>query len=115
MKPKQPRKRPPNPADRRVQRLLFYAQPHAVRRRHRDEARYEQCANREDLIYALVLRDGGYRCARCGRQYGLVIDHITPVSLGGKTELDNLQLLCREHDLEKQTEIIDYRPGREQE
>lgn len=33
-------------------------------------------------------------CSKCGSNYLLQIDHIKPYSLGGKTELNNLRLLC---------------------
>jgi hypothetical protein len=49
-------------------------------------------------------RDGG-SCAfvgsdghRCGSTTRLELDHITPLALGGKTEADNLRLLCRAHN-----------------
>jgi hypothetical protein len=54
-------------------------------------------ANRRvpDNLRALVLvRDGG-RCRRCRRSINLEMDHIVPVSKGGKTEESNLQILCR--------------------
>lgn len=44
-----------------------------------------------------VLRRDGFKCRSCGANGGesqLEIDHITPVSRGGLTELDNLQALC---------------------
>lgn len=36
---------------------------------------------------------------RCGSRYRLEVDHIVPVALGGKTELNNLRLLCQTHNL----------------
>ncbi len=39
-------------------------------------------------------RDHG-ACVRCGSTNDITIDHIVPVSFGGKSELQNLQLLCR--------------------
>ena len=48
----------------------------------------------KDFIKA---RDG-YICKYCGRTEGnglfLCIDHIFPISLGGTSDLDNLQTLC---------------------
>jgi 5-methylcytosine-specific restriction endonuclease McrA len=106
---KNPRKRPPDPRDPRVQTLLFWAQPESWRRAHKHEARYVQYANLADLMYDLVLRDG-YRCLCCGSTKGLNIDHVRPVSKGGKTELENLQILCRSCNEAKDDQIIDYRP-----
>lgn len=63
-------------------------------------------ANRHDAIRnELVQRDGNY-CAICGQAFDSVeatIDHIYPRSLGGKTELDNLQLLCPACNIAKGT------------
>ena len=42
---------------------------------------------------------------RCTRRFHLQIDHITPWSLGGSDELENLQLLCRPHNLKKGTRV----------
>ena len=38
---------------------------------------------------------------RCTRKFHLQKDHIIPWSLGGSDELENLQLLCRPHNLNK--------------
>lgn len=46
------------------------------------------------LREAIHQRDGG-ACLHCGSKEFLVIDHIVPQSLGGTTEPENLQLLCR--------------------
>lgn len=57
---------------------------------------------RNKLLRAKVLeRDSGI-CARCGRfDQKWQGDHIVPISMGGKDELDNLQTLCRIHHAEK--------------
>ncbi len=36
---------------------------------------------------------------RCGSKFQFQIDHITPVTWGGETSLENLRLLCRTHNL----------------
>ena len=57
----------------------------------------DRVANRRvpDSVRAVVLlRDGG-RCRKCRRAIKLEMDHIVPVSKGGKTEESNLQTLCR--------------------
>lgn len=108
MASKNPRKRPPDKRDPVVQRLLFYALPEAAKRRHKHQARHDQYEHQHDLTYELTIRYG-YRCLCCGTTRHLGLDHIVPVSRGGKTELDNLQLLCRDCNHRKGTEIIDYR------
>ena len=45
------------------------------------------------LRAAVLARDGG-KCLRCGATADLHVDHIVPVSLGGRTVFENLQTLC---------------------
>lgn len=42
-----------------------------------------------------VLERDAYRCRVCLTWIDLAVDHIYPESLGGPTELDNLQALCK--------------------
>lgn len=53
-------------------------------------------------------RRDGYRCVKCGCRENLTIDHVIPVSLGGKCWLKNLQTLCRCCNLEKGNRVIQY-------
>lgn len=47
------------------------------------------------MRFAVYAKDG-YRCKKCGRvSNDLEIDHIIPISKGGKSTFDNLQTLCR--------------------
>ncbi|MDR1201571.1 MAG: HNH endonuclease [Tannerellaceae bacterium] len=45
-------------------------------------------------------RDGN-RCLNCGSIEDLSIDHIIPLSKGGKTVIQNLQTLCMKCNLQK--------------
>ena len=46
------------------------------------------------MRFKIYERDG-YRCRKCGRRTDdLEIDHIFPISKGGKSNYDNLQTLC---------------------
>ena len=54
----------------------------------------------------LVVSDGE-RCANCGMTENLVVDHILPIAKGGLSEIDNLQLLCRECNRIKGKLMID--------
>jgi len=50
------------------------------------------------LRYQVLKRDNS-KCVMCGslaKDEILVIDHITPVVMGGKSNLENLQTLCRQ-------------------
>ncbi len=45
------------------------------------------------IRFAIYNRDGNC-CCRCGSPYDLEIDHIYPISKGGKSNFENLQTLC---------------------
>lgn len=47
----------------------------------------------DDLKQLVWTRDKG-RCQKCGSNTELQFDHIIPVSLGGATAAENLQILC---------------------
>ena len=63
-----------------------------------------QAAESKRFISAKVRREvfarASYCCQHpnCGSTYGLEIDHKKPVSKGGMSKLENLQLLCRHHN-----------------
>lgn len=58
-----------------------------------------------------VLKKDAFKCIACGRGapdgVKLHIDHKTPFSLGGLTELNNLQTLCDECNISKSNKFID--------
>jgi 5-methylcytosine-specific restriction endonuclease McrA len=62
----------------------------------------------ESLRYDVLKRDG-YRCQICGATANdgakLHVDHIIPVSKGGKTEMSNLQTLCDRCNLGKSNKL----------
>lgn len=44
-----------------------------------------------------VMKRDNYRCQRCGAHVSeqpLEVDHVTPISEGGSSSIDNLQVLC---------------------
>lgn len=59
------------------------------------------------MRFAIFRRDGE-RCKRCGSRHDLEIDHIVPISKGGKSTYDNLQTLCHSCNMEKGTDIERY-------
>lgn len=55
------------------------------------------------MRFSIYERDG-YKCRKCGisdRYANLEIDHIIPISKGGKSTYDNLQTLCHKCNVEK--------------
>lgn len=47
----------------------------------------------------------GFSCQQCNSAEDLQIDHILPLSKGGKSKLDNLQLLCKPCNMRKGTSV----------
>lgn len=59
------------------------------------------------LRFTIYERDH-YKCRKCGSTHNLEIDHIVPISRGGKTTYDNLQTLCHKCNVEKGRETRKY-------
>lgn len=67
--------------------------------------RVERAKVSNKLRFAIYERDG-HRCCKCHRRTGnLEIDHIFPISKGGKSTYDNLQTLCHECNVKKSNKI----------
>lgn len=62
----------------------------------------------DSLRYDVLARDG-FKCVICGATVEdgvkLHVDHIIPISKGGKTEIDNLRTLCDRCNLGKSDKI----------
>jgi len=57
-----------------------------------------------------IFKRDKYRCLQCGTRKNLTIDHILPRILGGTDAEDNLQTLCRYHNMAKGSfSVKDYR------
>lgn len=65
-----------------------------------------------DSIRFEVFRRDGYRCKICGMspeadpEVTLHVDHIIPVSLGGISEIENLQTLCSSCNMGKKAKLM---------
>lgn len=72
-------------------------------------AEHERSLMTPSLRFKILTRDN-YRCVLCGRGASdgvkLQIDHIIPVSKGGKTTEDNLQTLCKDCNLGKSNKLL---------
>ena len=71
-------------------------------------AAYERSLMTDSLRYDILKRDN-FRCQICGASASdgvkLHVDHIIPVSKGGKTEPSNLQTLCERCNLGKSNKL----------
>ncbi|MDE2854446.1 MAG: HNH endonuclease signature motif containing protein [Chloroflexota bacterium] len=56
-----------------------------------------------------LVADAGERCANCGAEDSLVLDHVIPIARGGRSTLDNLQMLCATCNRIKGALMIDCR------
>lgn len=80
-------------------KIKYYCTHEIIRKKYvyQDDAQVERGKMNESLRYDVFKRDG-FRCCICGAtaQDGakLHVDHIIPVSKGGKTVMSNLQTLC---------------------
>lgn len=79
--------------------------------KHRDykvSAKYERSLMSDSLRYDILKRDN-FRCCICGASakdgVNLHVDHIIPVSKGGKTIKNNLQTLCDRCNLGKSNKL----------
>jgi 5-methylcytosine-specific restriction endonuclease McrA len=97
--------------DSALEALLDRADPDRRLKRRESRRRRAQIEARESRIVPRTLRDevwsrDGGRCVfsssdgiRCPATERLEIDHIRPYALGGRSDIGNLRLLCRAHNL----------------
>ena len=84
--------------------IKYYIDECLKSREYKQSAKYQRSLMTDKLRYQVLTRDK-HRCTICGatQQDGvkLHVDHICPVSKGGKTELSNLRTLCDRCNLGK--------------
>ena len=66
--------------------------------------RVERAKVSNKMRFAVFARDHE-RCVKCGSRRNLEVDHIYPISKGGKTEMSNLQTLCHRCNVKKGNSI----------
>ena len=59
-----------------------------------------------NTIRRRIFERDGYKCAYCGSDHSPEIDHIHPVSKGGNSVDDNLQVLCKACNSSKGNELV---------
>ena len=79
-------------ADRERRRRGRLDRAHAALERERTSLARREPLPR-DVRLTVWRRDRG-RCRECGNGFDLQYDHVIPLSLGGASSVDNLQLLC---------------------
>lgn len=62
----------------------------------------------KDDIKILTEAQGG-KCLMCGKKTKLTLDHIVPLSKGGRNDITNFQMLCHSCNSKKHTTIKDLR------
>lgn len=70
------------------------------------KVRVERARASKKMRLSILSRDH-FKCKYCGSTLNLEIDHIIPISKGGKSEYNNLQTLCHRCNINKGTDIID--------
>lgn len=58
------------------------------------------------IVRKRILEKYGYKCVNCGSTENLHIDHIIPLSIGGREDEDNMQILCRTCNLKKHNKAL---------
>lgn len=59
-------------------------------------------------IKKIVLQRDGKKCVKCGTVHSLTLDHIIPKFYGGRTCINNSQILCLKCNSEKGIHIYCY-------
>ena len=72
--------------------------------------RVERAKVSNKMRFAIFERDHE-RCKKCGSRHNLEIDHIVPISKGGKSTPNNLQTLCHRCNVEKGSTVEYYSTG----
>lgn len=62
---------------------------------------YNKRKNIKQKQKSFILQRDNYKCVKCNSNVNLHIDHIIPVTKGGKNINENLQVLCRTCNLAK--------------
>ena len=88
----------------KISDMIRYLNLVEVREKYKKTAQYQRNLMSNSLRYDIMKRDG-FRCVLCGKTANdgvkLHIDHIVPVSKGGKTTPENLRTLCSDCNLGK--------------
>lgn len=94
-------------------RTESYRAKHASYERKRRATKRGCFGNISDALWNSALEFYGNVCLCCGTHNDITLDHVIPLSLGGKHEISNAQPLCLSCNSSKgNRNTIDYRNGR---
>lgn len=82
----------------------FDEKPRPIRITHIWDQR-KKLADHKAYYRKELARVHGEKCAYCGSANNLSVDHIYPISRGGCTTFDNLQLLCQPCNSKKKDKL----------
>ena len=74
------------------QEEIKYLHHYSAKNRAKERLRMYANLFTRDIRKQILKKDS--ICALCGSNEKLTIDHIKPISKGGKNEIDNIQILC---------------------
>jgi len=57
------------------------------------------------IVRDRILEKSNYQCVKCGSKIKLEVDHIIPLSRGGREDEDNMQILCKRCNGKKHNSI----------
>lgn len=84
--------------------MLFFKSEAERVEKNKHTAKYQRSMMSSSLRYDVMKRDN-FHCVLCGRSaedgVKLHVDHIIPISRGGKTTIDNLRTLCSDCNMGK--------------
>lgn len=86
--------------------LYVFCENHGISSKMKEAIREEAMKLNKGTKEKVFKRDGKV-CAFCGNTEKLCIDHIFPVSRGGFTRMDNLQVLCEKCNIQKGNMTMD--------
>ncbi len=90
----------------RLSRLVFNSrEAKKIKNRRTYACRYTSSKSVREQVF----RKHGEICLCCGSDKDIALDHIIPITKGGKNKIENLQPLCKSCNSKKGTKIKDYR------
>jgi len=97
--------------EKREYERQYYAKNRHVEKakKHRRRAREKAGGRFSSREFRELCERNNHLCLCCGERKPMTLDHIVPLSKGGKNTIDNIQPLCLGCNIKKATQIIDYR------